>query len=82
MRYADFTEYEGEYYRGVPHGYGKMVQYDHQDGKKVEGKWLARYEGEWKDGKFHGKGLYETADGLKYTGQFANNLRDGDGIEE
>ncbi|CAJ1408957.1 unnamed protein product [Effrenium voratum] len=59
-----------------------MVQYDHQDGKKVEGKWLARYEGEWKDGKFHGKGLYETADGLKYTGQFANNLRDGDGIEE
>ncbi|CAJ1460404.1 unnamed protein product [Effrenium voratum] len=37
MRYADFTEYEGEYYRGVPHGYGKMVQYDHQDGKKVEG---------------------------------------------
>eukprot|EP00913_Durusdinium_trenchii_P010804 g10135.t1 len=33
-RYADFTEYIGEYVRGVPGGKGKMTQYDHRDGKQ------------------------------------------------
>lgn len=78
-RYADFTEYIGEYVRGVPGGKGKMTQYDHRDGK--QGKPLAYYDGHWKHGKFHGQGRYSTEDGLVYEGHFEDNLRHGHGVE-
>lgn len=77
--YADFTEYQGFYERGVPHGRGQMTQFDHKDGKK--GAPLAGYTGYWQNGKFHGKGTYTTSDGLKYEGDFAENLRHGWGVE-
>lgn len=56
-----------------------MTQFDHKDGKK--GAPLAGYTGYWQNGKFHGKGTYTTSDGLKYEGDFAENLRHGWGVE-
>jgi len=77
--YADFTEYQGFFAEGRPSGKGKMTQFDHKDGKK--GAELASYEGSWKNGKFEGEGVYTTADGLKYVGNFKEHLRHGKGVE-
>ena len=33
-----------------------------------------RYEGEWKDGKYHGKGEYFHADGAQYNGDWVEDL--------
>ena len=30
---------------------------------------VEKYEGEWKDGKRHGKGIYTSPDGGKYDGE-------------
>lgn len=38
-----------------------------------------RYEGEWKDGKFHGRGIYLDGLGDVYNGSFANGLYHGKG---
>jgi len=40
------------------------------------------YRGEWKDGKFHGKGILKEAWGAFYFGEFKNNLADGYGRQE
>ena len=37
------------------------------------------YEGGWKDGKYHGKGIVEHSDGTKYSGQWLENLPNGNG---
>ncbi|MFO0747202.1 MAG: hypothetical protein U1F43_16285 [Myxococcota bacterium] len=42
--------------------------------------WGERYEGEFKDGKYHGKGKVTRADGQVYEGHFADGLPDGAGI--
>ena len=38
------------------------------------------YEGEFKDGKINGKGIYEWSDGRKYEGTWKNNNMHGAGI--
>ena len=38
-----------------------------------------RYEGEKKDGKKHGYGIYYWFDGSKFEGLYKNNLREGYG---
>jgi hypothetical protein len=45
-------------------------------------KYLAgdSYEGEWKDGKKHGKGLYKSLDGYSYDGEWKNSKMDGQGV--
>ena len=40
------------------------------------------YKGEWKDGKFEGKGTLTEAWGGVYTGDFKNNLAHGFGRQE
>ena len=40
------------------------------------------YKGEWKDGKFHGKGILKEAWGAIYFGDFINNMADGYGRQE
>lgn len=40
------------------------------------------YEGEWLEGKMHGFGSYEFADGTSYRGKFCEGLREGQGSAE
>ena len=40
------------------------------------------YEGEWKDGKMHGKGTYKSADGYSYEGEYKYGWRNGKGISK
>lgn len=40
-----------------------------------------RYEGEWKNSKQNGKGLYVHVGGSKYIGYFKDFLKDGKGEE-
>ena len=37
------------------------------------------YEGEYKNGKMHGKGTYISNNGMKYVGEFQNGLKHGKG---
>ena len=37
------------------------------------------YEGEYKDGKYHGQGTYSVSDGTKYVGEFKNGKNHGQG---
>ena len=46
MLFKDGASYEGTWYLGHAHGYGKYTQ--------VKGE---TYEGEWADNAYHGKGL-------------------------
>ncbi|CAF1066575.1 unnamed protein product [Rotaria sp. Silwood1] len=39
-----------------------------------------RYEGEWKDGKKHGKGKMDYANGYKYIGDWVGDVATGEGI--
>jgi hypothetical protein len=39
-----------------------------------------RYEGEWFDGKKHGKGKMDFANGCTYTGDWVDNMATGEGI--
>ena len=45
-------------------GFGK---YTYLDGDK--------YEGEWKNGEFHGQGTYTFPDGRKYEGKFKDGKK-------
>ena len=40
------------------------------------------YKGEWKDGKFHGKGIYKESWGDIYIGNFVNNKAEGFGRQD
>jgi len=37
------------------------------------------YEGEWKEGKMHGKGVYRYVNGNRYEGEYADDLFNGKG---
>ncbi len=39
----------------------------------------ARYDGEWRENKYHGQGTYLFANGDKYTGEFKQDKSDGHG---
>jgi len=53
--------------------------------KQTEGKfWHADgdvYEGEWKDDKANGYGIYVHVNGARYEGNWKNDLQDGWGVE-
>ena len=38
-----------------------------------------KYEGEWKNGEFHGQGTITWSDGKKYVGEWKNGEVDGQG---
>ncbi len=63
----DNGSYEGEFYNGKRHGYGRYV---YNSGHE--------YEGEWADGVIHGVGKYKYNNG-EYIGFFANGKRNGVG---
>ena len=39
-----------------------------------------KYEGEWKDGKFHGKGNYFYGNGSTFTGVYKHGKKHGEGV--
>lgn len=61
--------YEGGLKNGVREGYGCYVD------KVVN----FRYEGEWHDGKKHGKGVCTFADGSSYDGEWRRGREHGQG---
>ncbi|KDO24818.1 hypothetical protein SPRG_09651 [Saprolegnia parasitica CBS 223.65] len=83
--------YDGEYERGVPHGYGlerkKLAKYagEFQHGKKEgHGRMVwpngDSYDGQWRDGRMGGLGkLVRAIDGSSYDGHWVHGLRHGRG---
>ena len=41
---------------------------------------LTRYEGEFKDGKYHGQGVFTWSDGARYEGEWKDGNRHGQGV--
>ena len=60
--------YSGDLIDGLPNGTGHFA---------FESGASAYYDGEWKDGLFHGYGKLHAGDGLVYEGDYANGMRNG-----
>ena len=58
--------------RLVPHGKGK-VTFPFNSSK-------ISYEGDWKEGKIHGKGVYLWKDKSRFEGEYVDGQKEGDGI--
>ncbi|KAG2392479.1 hypothetical protein C9374_012731 [Naegleria lovaniensis] len=70
ITWDDGSIYEGEVKNGLRDGYGTYTS----------GDLLSKYEGYWKQGQRHGKGImYYSAD-EKYEGNFTHNKRHGYGV--
>jgi hypothetical protein len=73
IQMPDGTTYSGWMLKEGPnmikHGYGKQLW---RDG--------ARYEGEWKEGKANGKGIFYHLNGDVYEGEFVEDRANGYGV--
>ena len=45
-----------------------------------DSKIIEKYEGEWVDGKMHGRGIYYYADGTVYDGTWSEGKMHGKGV--
>jgi len=80
MDYITDLEIDGGIYTGqllMPTGVGKGIARPHGKGKYVfaDGR---KYEGEFKDGKMHGHGVFTCA-GHRYEGEFKDSYKNGYG---
>lgn len=87
---GDNEKYEGTFVNGDLHGF---VRYKNDNGGYFEGKYENnkkvsgvsvynngdKYDGSYKDGKLHGKGVYIFANGNKDEGNFKNGKLNGKG---
>ncbi len=69
---GDRGKYTGLLWKGVADGYGVMVYEDYAR--------YGKYEGEWKEGKRMGHGVYTWANGSRYKGDFVDGKRTGHGV--
>jgi hypothetical protein len=69
----DEWHYVGQVRTGTQtaHGRGTSIWKDNGD----------MYEGEWKDGKLSGQGVYTWADGRRYEGEYKDGDRSGRGVQ-
>ncbi|CAJ1403680.1 unnamed protein product [Effrenium voratum] len=67
MRWVDGVEYKGHFQANKRHGLGKMAW--------TVGKWKC-YEGAWKDGVQHGRGMLTDQGGVAYVGHFVDGKLD------
>ncbi|CAD8170713.1 unnamed protein product [Paramecium octaurelia] len=86
-------QYENEVYSGYwkdnqYHGQGKLINfqveqiqgpYDFRDLGNIENGWLS-YEGEFYEGKMHGKGVLLLTNGEQFEGEFNDGMINGQGI--
>ena len=63
------SRYEGHMAKGVPDGFGKSV---HRDGQT--------YEGEFRNGRLHGRGIMTSAGGTRIEGQWRNGVLEGTAV--
>lgn len=79
--YKNGDKYIGEYMNDMKHGYGKfefsqsgLVYYGQWSNDQINGIGTLSgtnnqfYNGEWKDGKYHGKGQKKYKEGSTYDG--------------
>lgn len=74
MKFINRDIYRGSWVKGRIEGIGKYRFYD-----KKRSKYIAKYEGEFKDSSINGFGNMEYADGAVYSGYWKNGLRNGEG---
>jgi len=72
----EVVTWTGDCSAGKTSGTGKVVWSFEERGKKLQDT----YEGQRKDGKKHGQGVYTGADGNRYEGQFKDNKQHGQGV--
>lgn len=66
--------YEGNWYEDAWHGKGTLFHHKHADSS-----WEGKYEGDFKQGKFCGNGIYTYTDQTIIEGQWLDGIpRDGD----
>jgi hypothetical protein len=71
------VKYEGEFRNNVYNGYGILSWPPFEEnGVKYVGR---RFEGDFKDGQRHGKGIFMVGNGDYYSGMFEKNLYHGAG---
>lgn len=90
-RYADGSEYSGQWKNDNFHGKGRFA---YSDSSVYIGQWKnskrdgegtytspsgSIYKGQWKNDKFEGQGSYFYQDGSQYQGRWKNNMRNGQG---
>ncbi|SMN01183.1 putative phosphatidylinositol-4-phosphate 5-kinase [uncultured Candidatus Thioglobus sp.] len=65
---GDGSNYQGGCENNLPNGYGS-IDYDN-----------GTFEGNWKNGKRHGQGVYAWASGDRYEGNWKNDKKHGQGV--
>lgn len=89
--YASGAIYDGQWRKDRKHGHGKLSYYSdgedgvyvgqwHQDQRHGHGKHTFNcnvYEGQFSHNSMHGQGRMEYLDGVKFEGQWKNNLKHG-----
>jgi len=65
-------QYVGDVKDGVPHGRGKLTYHPGEERKK--------YEGQWANGQFHGRGILRFSNGDQFEGPWENGLQHGEGL--
>ncbi len=73
INYDDGSVYVGEVLDGEPHGFGKMTYSDDDEYDRDY------YEGNWKNGEFHGRGKIVWVTGEVFEGELENGERNGYG---
>ncbi|KAH3744163.1 2-isopropylmalate synthase [Pelomyxa schiedti] len=92
--HATVTEYEGQWRRGVMHGYGTYTSptkgwvyvgqfaYGQKSGKGQKlYEYGGSYTGSWKEGKMSGKGTRVWTSGTKYEGEWEAGREHGSGTK-
>lgn len=67
---SDRSEYSGNFENNLFEGYGTFTW---PDEKKI-------YEGNWRQGKMHGRGKLVFANGKSFQGEFKDGVREGYGV--
>ena len=76
----DGSRYEGEVnHAGDPHGRG-VLTWNTRKLWTDEPHGEVRYEGEFRHGWFHGRGLLVWSEGYRYEGEFRGGWRHGQGV--
>ena len=69
----------------LPHQYPWLDYVDYEEiedeGIEDEGIEYGKYDGEWKNGVFHGIGTFTFLDGRKYVGKWKNGKQHGQGTQ-